>query len=141
MPSPVQSYALLILCTLLLSACTGVPSQTESNPSVPPVDQSQPLPVLQAIIDVARTGQAARLQNLCDPLHQNDLDCQRICDQWTGFDPQSSYALYFRDAQIIGSPAILGDTANVPLRYGPAQIHLDTLRLIRRQDKWYLFSF
>jgi hypothetical protein len=120
-----------------LFGCGSASSKTESFV----VDQSDPTQVLQAVIDIANGAAPHALSSLCDPLHQNDLDTQRICDQAAHVDPQGSFALYFGGGKRLAEPRIQGDTAWIPFQFGPAGAHQDTLCLIRRADLWYLLNF
>lgn len=105
------------------------------------VDHADPAKVVQAVFDMAAGASPTALSSLCDPLHQNDLDTQRICDEADGAAPESSFALYFAKGKALGQPRIHGDSAWVDVQYGPHGDHQSALCLIRRAAKWYLFRF
>jgi hypothetical protein len=120
----------------LFSACSNA-----GTTSAYTVDQSAPAQVLQAVFDIAGGAEPKALAGLCDPLHQNDLDTQRICDQAKGVDPLGSFALYFGKGRLTGEAKEVGDSAWLPFAYGPDGDHHDTLCLIRRDGLWYLLNF
>lgn len=105
------------------------------------VDQRNPEMVLQAIFEVANGKGPAVLGNLCDPLKENDLDTQRICDMAEKPAPDEEFVHYFKDAKITGAATIDGDSAWVPFEFGPSPARADQMQFIRRNGNWHLFSF
>ena len=133
------ALACLLLVGGMLSGCGGGAGQQAAADYV--ADQSDPAKVLQAVFDIANGASSASLGLLCDPLHQNDLDTQRICDEADGVDPLGSFAQYFRTGKALSEPLVAGDSAWIAFQYGPTGAHQDTLCLIRRADRWYLLNF
>ncbi len=123
-----------------VAACGGSNGKHDANGAYI-VDQSDPVKVVQAVFDIAAGAAPTALGSLCDPLHQNDNDTQRICDEADGAAPESSFALYFGKGKALGKPRIQGDSAWFDLQYGPDGDHQSALCLIRRDAKWYLLRF
>lgn len=130
----------LSLTSLGLAGCGGTDGKQDAAGNYI-VDQSDPAKVLQAVFDIAAGASPKALGGLCDPLHQNDNDTQRICDEADGAAPESSFALYFGKGKALGSPRVQGDSAWIDLQYGPDGDHQSALCLIRRDTKWYLLRF
>lgn len=106
------------------------------------LDQNAPENVLNAVFVVAR-GEAAPslLASLCDPFSENDADTRRICDYGKGFDRDGEFAMFFESGKLNGEPSIDGNFAAIPFLYGPDGQNEDTMQLIRRDGKWYLYQF
>lgn len=101
-------------------------------------DQSTPEGTLQMVFDAAATGALDQLVDLCDPEGENDGDTQQICD--AAEDPEE-FLEYFSNAQLNGEAEIEGDMARVPFLFGPDGSYEETMVLVKREDKWYLYSF
>ncbi|RME82399.1 MAG: hypothetical protein D6775_11015 [Caldilineae bacterium] len=106
-------------------------------------DLSTPEGTLEAVFEAARTGDFTALAVLCDPLRENDRDTQRICDL-TADDPlRASFVEYFSSGKLNGEAVISadGNTAEVPFLFGPNGDQEETMRLIKRNGKWYLLDY
>jgi hypothetical protein len=124
--------SLLFLCPLLHNE-----GKNESNDV-----HDDPVKVVQAVIDAAKSGDFTKLGSLCDPNTENDGDTKRVCT--LSSQPkkkQDEFVTYFKTGKIIGSAEINGDTAAVKFKFGPDGTRDETMNLIRRKGKWYLYSF
>ena len=124
---------------LTLFAClVCVPAKAQDNP---PLDQADPIAVLQAVFDAARTGDLSHLPSLCDPNGENDGDTRDICTLTTDSDKLEEFKQWFSSARIEGEAQIKGDSAAIAFVFGPNGDRKEEMNLIKRADKWYLSSF
>lgn len=79
------------------------------------------------------------LKNLCDPLAENDGDTRDICNLTE--KRQKEFIEYFKDGKLNGSATIDGDKAKVPFLFGPGASKDEEMNLVKREGKWYLYSF
>jgi hypothetical protein len=105
------------------------------------VDQSDPVRVVQALFDAARTGQLAPLGGLCDPQGENDGDTRNICNLAQEGSQSGEFVQYFRSGRVNGQATVNGSRASVPILFGPDGRRPETMQLIKRGNRWYLFSF
>lgn len=136
-------YPLLVLaCSCLIFSCEreGGGGQSKKKESYQ-VDHSDPAKVLQAVFDVAGGAEASVLGQLCDPMGQNDQDTRRICDLAGGFAPDDEFVLYFRNGKLNGDAMIDGKVAMVPFLFGPDGDREESMKMVQRDDKWYLSAF
>lgn len=130
---------LLPIACLILLCCTGCGNRNAESGY--DLDQSDPMAVVQAIFDVAGGASAAVLGKLCDPKGENDQDTRRICDQATADALDDEFIQYFRNGKIDGEALLQGEKASVPFLFGPRGDKSDTMEMIRRDGKWYLYQF
>jgi len=99
--------------------------------------------VVQIIFDAAKSGDLSALQDLCDPLGENDGDTQMICDLATDDTNRDEFVQYFSTGEIRGDAIISpdGGRAEVPFLFGPDGNSEETMELIYRNGQWYLLSF
>jgi len=102
-----------------------------------------PEDVVQAIFDAAVAGDFAPLKSLCDPQGENDGDTQDICDLATSAAGREDFVAYFARGKVSGDATVsaAGDVAEVPFLFGPDGDRAETMKLINRNGKWYLYSF
>lgn len=105
------------------------------------VDFTDPASVVEAVFTAAQTEDFSVLSSLCDPLGDNDGDTQTICDITDDHEDKDSFVEYFAPGKISGEVVIDGDTAQVPILFGPDGEQEETIILILRDGKWYLYSF
>jgi hypothetical protein len=105
------------------------------------VDHSDPAAVTQAIFDAASTGDSSMLASLCDPEGKNDGDTRWICEITPNAYGWAEFVNYFKFAKLNGEVKVQGDRAAVPFLFGPNGTQEETMLLIKRNGKWYLFSF
>lgn len=104
---------------------------------------TSPESVVQTIFDAAQSGNLALLQGLCDPQGENDNDTQTICNWATDETDRQEFFNYFAAAKINGEAVISpdGTQAQVPFLFGPNGDNEETMELINRDGRWYLYSF
>lgn len=146
----------LAICSLYLTACdrgdTGDEGGAEAESSTEgatggdeaeaaTVDHSDPVAVVQAMLAVAETEQWDLLGGLCDPTGDNDGDTRRICELATTPDDRGEFA------EVFGGGAV-GEGAEVDAEAGRASVPFtfdggrgETMELVMRDDRWYLYSF
>ncbi len=107
------------------------------------VDMSDPVKVVEAIFEAARTNNAKLLGGLCDPTGENDGDTKRLCKiaSDTGGEGMAELVKYFAKGKVTGKAVITGDRAVVPFLFGPDGKKKEEMNLIKRDGKWYLSSF
>ncbi|MFQ5399779.1 MAG: TolB family protein [Anaerolineae bacterium] len=105
------------------------------------VDFADPASVLQAVFAAAQSGDFSQLAGLCDPLGENDGDTADICAMTADNDVAASFREWFATGQIAGEAAINGDQAELPFTFGPNGDQNETMTLIRRNGRWYLYEF
>jgi hypothetical protein len=126
------------------------------------IDHEKPTNVVIAMFHAAQTGQLEILSTLCDPLEEGDGDVKRLCSLGSISDEQikelekrgkslqdiknSLYSVY-------GSAAIscctkyetneFGTFALVDFYFYPngKDKEMETMKLVQRGSKWYLYSF
>jgi hypothetical protein len=135
-----------VIQAIALEEPVGGTGEAETNAAMATggdVDFTDPASVLQAVFDAAQSGDFAALQNLCDPLGENDSDTQMICDLATDNTERASFVEFFEKAQINGDAQISldGSEAEVPFLFGPDGQEEETMKLINRDGNWYLSSF
>jgi len=105
-------------------------------------DQSNPKATLESLFKMARTKDYSNIHKLCDPEVESDGDVKRICNLMNGTD-KNKEAIYMnmRLAYVIDKIEYKGNMARVPFRFGVHCKETEEMRLIKRDDKWYLHSF
>ena len=125
--------------SLVLLAFSGC-GNSKSAPFA--LDASDPTSVMEAVFTVARgEAPASVLAQLCDPEGQNDADTRRISAYSAGFDADGEFPMFFAEGKINGDVIILEDSADIPFLYGPNGTDVESMKMIRRDGKWYLFQF
>jgi tetratricopeptide (TPR) repeat protein len=114
-----------------------------SDAPIAAASATSPESVVQVIFDAAKSGDFASLQDLCDPLGENDSDTQMICDLATDETNREEFVQYFATGKISGDAKISRDgaQAEVPFLFGPDGDSEETMELINRDGRWYLYSF
>ena len=103
--------------------------------------QSDPVKVVEAVFEAARTGDLSVLPGLCDPTGKNDGDTKAICFIGTlSKEEQDEFIKYFEKGKVIGEPEISGDNAKVKIVFGPKGNKNEEFNLVRIDGKWYLSS-
>lgn len=104
------------------------------------IDQTKPEEVVKAIFKSAKSGNFEMMKNLCDPKNENDGDTRDIC-QLVDKDIQKEFVKYFKNGKLNGETQVKGDKAIVPFLFGPNGEKEEEMKLIKRDGKWYLYSF
>jgi hypothetical protein len=97
--------------------------------------------VVQAIFDAAKNKDIVILTSLCDPKGENDGDTRRICNVAKDSKKLDEFVLWFSKGKVTGKAIIEGDRAMVPFVFGPDGKKKEEMNLIKRDGKWYLYSF
>lgn len=103
------------------------------------VDQTKPEEVVNALFKAAQTSNFDMLKNLCDPKNENDGDTRELCNLTE--ERKKEFVEYFKDGKVTGSAVIEGDEASVPFVFGPNGSESEEMKLIKRDGKWYFYSF
>lgn len=105
-------------------------------------DQTTPKGVANMIFDAAKSGDYSQLKNLCNDSLVSDGDSRRVCQIADGDDKsKSSFKEYFSTGKIVGEPTIEGEEASVNITFGPDGTKEETLKMQKKDGKWYLYSF
>ncbi len=102
------------------------------------VDQSNPESVVNAIFEAAKTSDYGILNGLCDP--EGDRDVTMICEMKKGHEKEQRFIEAFKTGKIDGKARIEGDKAEVDILFGPDNSEDETIKLIKKEGKWYLKS-
>ncbi len=105
------------------------------------IDFTKPESVVQAVFDAAQSGNFEILKNLCDPIGENDGDTKRICTCADDEKNRAELIEYFKTGKVAGAAKINGEEAEVDFTFGPNGNDKETMKLINRDGKWYLYSF
>ena len=105
------------------------------------VDQSSPKALAEAIFEAARSGKLDALAGIASP--GSDGDSKRVAGVAKApAQTQAEFRAYFSTGKIAGEITIEGNTASVPITFGPDGTKPETFRMVRQADgKWYLESF
>ena len=117
---------------------TGTPLPLAPEPET---DFTDPVSVLQAVFAAARSGDFGLLSVLCDPLGENDGDTAMICAMSEDHPEVEMFIEHFATGRVTGEVLIVGDRARVDFSFGPSGDEEETMGLVRRDGKWYLFDF
>jgi hypothetical protein len=105
------------------------------------VDHTNPVAVVHAIFQAARTEDFALLSGLCDPMGEHDGDTQLICEMNEDHPDRETFVELFARAEVSGEPIIDGNEAEVAFIFGVDGEREETMVLVQRDGKWYLFGF
>lgn len=116
---------------------------TTSDAPIEVAPATSPESVVQAVFDAAISGDFGSLKEICDPLGENDGDTQMICDLAADDTNREEFVQYFATGKINGEVKISpdGSEAEVPFLFGPDGDREETMVLINRDGRWYLFGF
>ncbi len=104
------------------------------------VDQSSPTKVTEAVFAAAASGNTDQLKGLCDPKGEGDGDTKDICGMTAASPKLGEFKEYFAKGKAT-KETITGDAAEVTFLFGPDGTKDETMKLVRRDGKWYLSSF
>jgi hypothetical protein len=118
------------------------PTATPAPEAGASIDFSDPASVAEAVFAAAQSEDYSQLAGLCDPLKQNDIDTQKICDLATDETDRAEFITAFAKGKLAGPATITSEgsdqIAEVPILFGPDGDQDETLKLIQRDGKWYL---
>jgi hypothetical protein len=116
------------------------PTQPSGQPAAAGVDFTSPTKVTEAVFAAAASGKTDQLASLCDPTGEGDGDTKDICGLTAGSAKFGEFKEYFAKGKVTGE-TITGDAAEVAILFGPDGTKDETMKLVRRDGKWYLSSF
>lgn len=157
-------YSILIIPILFLFASCSSEEQSEQKPVnqsgdsvvapdkglVPTVNrqaqqaindnfQSDPVKVIEAVFEAARTKDYSVLSTLCDPMGENDAPTSNMCNVANDSkERENEFIEYFSKGQVVGEATIQGNTASVPIKFGPKGKMDEVFVLVLRNGLWYL---
>lgn len=135
-----KTLSLTVICALMLLSC-GQNASSGNNGDSGKVDQSDPVSVVNQIFQAAKSGKYEVLLNLCDPTGEGDGDTKRICSiQSASQEDKNEFNDFFKLGQVIGEPDIVDNQAKVQIMFGPDGGNNETINLVNRDGKWYLYS-
>lgn len=150
----------LLMLLFFIAVNIGLYAQTKTSDYK--LDQSDPSNVVNAIFHAARTGNYDLLENLCDPIGKGDGDTKRICAltnlkkqavqygesaemKKTFDDFNSNFKLASTYGQVSYETSDSGyEIAKVSFMFnhpGGESRSSEVMELVKRDGKWYLYSF
>lgn len=130
-----------ILALFALAALAGACAKEVKDPRSGRVDFRDPKSVVASIFYAAESGRAEHLKTLCDPRGENDEDTARICRLTPAAPEWADFRVQFARAHLNGEPRVAGDRAALHFVFGPRATDSETMELVRRDGRWYLFEF
>jgi hypothetical protein len=129
--------ALLVACGDRAEPAGGPGTGSGAGTASRAADQSSPKALAEAIFAAARSKDFASLATIVAP--DADGEAKRVADV-AGADEemQASFVEYFGKGKVNGEVVTEGDTARVPILFGPEGTKEETFEMIRIDGKWYL---
>ncbi|MFT6243484.1 MAG: hypothetical protein ACJAXI_000246 [Crocinitomicaceae bacterium] len=101
--------------------------------------QNDPVKVVEAVFEAARTKDYSVLSTLCDPMGENDGPTSNMCNVANApQEREKEFIEYFSQGQVVGELKIEGNTASVPIKFGPKGELDEVFVLVLRNGLWYL---
>lgn len=101
--------------------------------------QNDPVRVVEAVFEAARTKDYSVLSTLCDPMEENDEPTSNMCNVSNApQERKKEFIAYFNKGQVVGEVKIEGNTASVPIKFGPNGELDEVFVLVLRNGLWYL---
>lgn len=113
----------------------------EQKSSTGKVDHSKPVEVLRTVFRAARSNDTSLLAGLCDPKGENDGDTRRLCKATSKSPRWKMFKKFFEKGSTKGTVKFVKGKAYIPFMFGPNGKKGETMVLIKRDGKWYLYSF
>ncbi|MEY3441815.1 MAG: hypothetical protein RLZZ519_96 [Bacteroidota bacterium] len=116
-------------------------------------DPTKPGNVVKRLFEAAKVDDPKLLAGLCDPEKGNDGDTDCLCALDPAYVPHQcgedsgnrvswdEFKEYFQQGSLAGEPSIEGNEASVPFNFGENGAESETMKLVKRGEKWYLSSF
>jgi hypothetical protein len=102
-----------------------------------------PVWVIEAIIDAAKTGDFSQLAKICDPQGRSDKDASTICAVSTSTkEKQELFRKTFRNSVMLDEPRVI-DAVNVAIRISYMGVYHEertVVYLTKAGDRWYVSS-
>ncbi|HMR57895.1 MAG TPA: hypothetical protein PLM56_06105 [Cyclobacteriaceae bacterium] len=125
--------AKIISLAMIMVVITGVFYSAQKNP------QAHPETVAEAIFEAARSGDCKNLAALIDT--DADSDAKMIAQAVSDKNTRKSFVKYFAKGKVNGKPVVSDDKALVNILFGPDGTDEETFEMVRKDGKWYLYSF
>jgi len=103
--------------------------------------QVMPKKVVEQLILAAKNEDFSKLQYLLDPYGEFDEDVFQVCYSYINEEGKQEFVETFENARIMNEYEYGPDKAGIEIAFGSSSNKLETLKLIRRMDRWYLSSF
>ncbi|HUS68578.1 MAG TPA: hypothetical protein VMZ28_28780 [Kofleriaceae bacterium] len=129
---------------LLYSAVAGLAAGCEKkivDPVRAEVDFGDPKAVTAALFWAAAHDDDTHLASLCDPRGENDTDTDRVCALTRRSSDWPAFREAFARGRLDGEPRVHGDHAAIYFVFGPRVDQSETMELVRRDGRWYLWGF
>lgn len=117
----------------------NVTSDFSDEPATMDIDYSNPAKVVEVIFEVANSLQFEKLNNLCDPLGKNNESSRAICE--LSDNDKEKFVAHFKKGSIDGDITIMNDSAWVPILFGIEGNKPDVIKLIERNNRWFIIDF
>lgn len=104
-------------------------------------DFSKPEKLMTALFEAARSGDPSGLADLCDPLGENDGETELICALTATHPFWPVFVEHFRTGTVLGPARIKDDQAEVDFAFGPDGSTRENMHMVRRGDRWGLWSY
>ncbi len=105
------------------------------------VDLSKPEGAVNALFVSAKSQDPSQLPELCDPTGNNDSDTRRLCRTKPGEASWDMFVSWFAGGAVVGKARVDGDVAELDFTFGPERDRRETMKLVRHDERWYLYSF
>lgn len=104
------------------------------------IDQANPIRVLQAVFDSAKSGELAALKVLRSSAADGDV--KNVCSVADAPpEVQADFRRQFEKGKIIGEARFEGNQIEIDFLFGPDGSSEETMQLVREGGKWFLLSF
>ncbi len=127
----------MVVALLVAAGC----AKEVQDPRSGRVDFANPKSVTGSVFYAAESGRVEHLRGLCDPRGENDDDTASICAMTPASPEWDDFRRQFAHGKINGEPRVSGDRAALHFVFGPDGTRSETMELVRREGRWYLFSF
>lgn len=112
---------------------------TESQKTIQPLAlQKEPENLVLQLFTAANNNDFTILRHLGDPFGENDDEISQIC-HLTMFPKatQNQFIQQFKNGNILESPIIVNNRAQIKVRIDAELLNLETIHLINRKGYWY----
>ncbi|MEQ9062787.1 MAG: hypothetical protein RIE58_01325 [Vicingaceae bacterium] len=103
--------------------------------------QDRPKAVIEQLILFAKNKDYSKLRYMMDPYGEYDEDIFWLCFSYLSEDGKKAFVDAFENARIMNEYEYGPTNAGIEVAIGSSSNRLETIKLIKRFDKWYLQSF
>jgi hypothetical protein len=129
-----------VLYSLVLGLSVGCEKKI-ADPVRAEVDFGDPKAVIGALFWAAAHDDDTHLAALCDPRGENDAETARVCRLTRTSPDWAAFREAFARGRLSGEPRVSGDHAAIYFVFGPGADESETMELVRRDGRWYLWAF